>query len=92
MKNFTKIVKPLSKLVNKDIPFIIGIHCQESFKALRNILTHSPIYHYPDFEKEFYNDKRKYLRHRSSTISRNMKIFTDPIYGRPFKLVSNQIK
>ena len=51
--NFSKITKPLTSLLKKDVPFIWSDDQQQSFDHCKKILTESPILQYPDFSKEF---------------------------------------
>lgn len=51
--NFSRITKPLTGLLKKDVPFIWGESQQRAFDTCKNILTTSPILQYPDFSKEF---------------------------------------
>ncbi|XP_072384610.1 uncharacterized protein [Diabrotica undecimpunctata] len=51
--NFAKISKPLTKLLQKDVPFIFNSDCKEAFNELKNILTSDPILIYPNFEEPF---------------------------------------
>ncbi|KAE8687051.1 Detected protein of unknown function [Hibiscus syriacus] len=43
VKNFSMIVLPLTKLMRKNVPFVWTSECQESFEALKRILTETPI-------------------------------------------------
>lgn len=51
--NFAKIAKPLTKLLQKDIPFHFNKECSESFEKLKNFLMTEPILIYPNFEETF---------------------------------------
>ena len=51
--NFSKISKPLTKLLQKDIPFNFDSDCTNSFQNLKQTLTTTPILIYPDFEEPF---------------------------------------
>lgn len=51
--NFSKITKPLTGLLKKDVPFIWGEPQQIAFDTCKTILTTTPILQYPDFTKEF---------------------------------------
>ncbi|XP_071629552.1 uncharacterized protein [Temnothorax longispinosus] len=53
IQGFSKIAKPLTNLLKKDIDFKWGDKEQESFDILRNALCHEPILQYPDFTKPF---------------------------------------
>lgn len=51
--NFAKISKPLTRLLQKDIPFQFDSECMSSFNDLRNALTSDPILIYPNFDETF---------------------------------------
>ena len=51
--NFSKISKPLTKLLQKDIPFNFDSDCTNSFQNLKQTLTTIPILIYPNFEEPF---------------------------------------
>jgi hypothetical protein len=43
IKNFSKILKPLTNLLQKDVPFSFNDDCVESFNILKNALISTPI-------------------------------------------------
>lgn len=51
--NFSKLTKPLTSLLKKDVTFIWGEPQQKAFEECKHILTNPPILQYPDFSKEF---------------------------------------
>lgn len=51
--NFSKITKPMTSLLKKDVPFVWGSDQQQAFDTCKNILTTTPLLQYPDFSKEF---------------------------------------
>lgn len=53
ISNFSKITKPLTSLLKKDVPFIWGEAQQKAFNECKNLLTNPPILQYPNFNKEF---------------------------------------
>jgi hypothetical protein len=53
IKGFSRIAKPLTNLLKKDIDFKWGDKEQESFDTLRDMLCQEPILQYPDFTKSF---------------------------------------
>lgn len=53
IKDFSKISKPISSLLKKNVPFLLTSSQQESFDRLKLSLTQEPILRYPDFTKEF---------------------------------------
>ncbi|KEP45598.1 putative Transposon Tf2-1 polyprotein, partial [Rhizoctonia solani 123E] len=54
IKDFNKIVFPLYKLLNKDVPWTWETQQEESFKVLKQALVDSPILIQPDPSKEFF--------------------------------------
>lgn len=53
IKDFAKLVKPLTQLLRKDIEFVFSKGEIACFEKCRQILTMDPILQYPDFQKEF---------------------------------------
>lgn len=53
ISNFAKISKPLTKLLQKDIPFNFDSNCKNSFEELKTALTSTPILIYPNFDETF---------------------------------------
>ena len=53
IKNFSKIAKPMIKLLKKDKEFIWGKKQQKSFEELKSKLVNYPILQHPNYEKEF---------------------------------------
>ena len=53
MRDFSTIAAPLNELTNKDVPFVWGAVQEESFKVLKDKLTHAPLLQLPDFNKTF---------------------------------------
>ena len=51
--DFSKIAKPLYKLLEKDAKFIWGEDCQRSFKELKTYLTTAPIMRAPNWQLPF---------------------------------------
>jgi len=45
IKIFTKIAKPLSNLLAKDVPFHFSEECLEAFSKLKKALTFAPVLH-----------------------------------------------
>ena len=52
-KDFSKIAKPLYKLLEKDAKFIWEKECQESFEVLKSHLTTAPIVRAPNWQLPF---------------------------------------
>jgi hypothetical protein len=53
MEGFSKIVKSLTSLLEKDKKFLWSEACQNSFEELRKRLTTAPILAMPDIHKSF---------------------------------------
>lgn len=53
IKDFSKIIKPLVKLLKKNVPFNWDAHCDQAFQTLKEKLISPPILQYPDYKKEF---------------------------------------
>jgi len=53
VKDFSKIAKPMTSLLRKDVPFIWTQKQQKSFEILKSKLMEAPILQYPNFEKPF---------------------------------------
>ncbi|KAJ9561319.1 hypothetical protein OSB04_006479 [Centaurea solstitialis] len=53
IKDFSKISKPLTKLLEKDAPFIFNEECNNAFENLKNQLTNAPIMVPPDWNQPF---------------------------------------
>ena len=48
IKDFSKISKPLSNLLIKDVPFDFSDECKQAFETLKNALVNAPIMLAPD--------------------------------------------
>ena len=53
IKNFSKIIRPLTNLLAKDVKFDFTLECHESFKCLKKALTSAPIIHPSDWTQPF---------------------------------------
>ena len=53
IKDFSKISKPLTNLLQKDVPFSFDDDCVESFNVLKNALISAPIIQPPDWNLPF---------------------------------------
>ena len=53
IKDFSKISKPLTNLLQKDVPFHFNDDCEESFNILKNALISAPIIQPPDWNLPF---------------------------------------
>jgi hypothetical protein len=54
IKDFSKIAKPMIKLLEKNKTFEWTVECQASFEELRKYLTSTPVLVLPDLTKKFY--------------------------------------
>ncbi|CAG4993531.1 unnamed protein product [Colias eurytheme] len=53
IKDFSKITKPLTSLLRKDVEFNWSQSQTQAFESLKSMLTNAPILQYPDFSKDF---------------------------------------
>nr|GEU64951.1 reverse transcriptase domain-containing protein [Tanacetum cinerariifolium] len=53
IKYFSKIAKPMTRLLEKDTPFIFSKECVEAFQTLKKKLTEAPILIAPDWDMPF---------------------------------------
>jgi hypothetical protein len=53
IKDFSKISKPLTNLLQKDVPFVFDDDCKEAFKILKKALITAPIVQPPDWNLPF---------------------------------------
>ncbi|KAJ9541560.1 hypothetical protein OSB04_028066 [Centaurea solstitialis] len=53
IKDFSKITRPLTKLLEKDAPFIFDEKCISAFETLKHHLTNAPIMVPPDWDQAF---------------------------------------
>jgi hypothetical protein len=53
IKDFSKIVKPMTKLLERNKAFEWTAECQASFEELRKCLTSAPVLVLPDLTKKF---------------------------------------
>nr|GEU77884.1 hypothetical protein [Tanacetum cinerariifolium] len=53
IKDFSKISKPMTRLLEKDTPFIFSQECVEAFQTLKRKLIESPILIAPDWDMPF---------------------------------------
>jgi len=51
--DFSKIAKPMTKLLQKDVKFVWFQECEVAFTALRHLLTTTLVLAQPDIEKPF---------------------------------------
>jgi hypothetical protein len=51
--NFSKIAKPMTKLLVKEVKFKWSLQCEEVFLTLKKLLTTTPVLAQPDIEKPF---------------------------------------
>ena len=53
IKDFSKISRPLTNLLKKDIPFVFDDDCVEAFEILKKALISAPIVQPPDWNLPF---------------------------------------
>ena len=53
IKDFSKISRPLTNLLQKDVPFVFDDDCVEAFETLKRALTSAPIVQPPHWNLPF---------------------------------------
>nr|GEW48335.1 reverse transcriptase domain-containing protein [Tanacetum cinerariifolium] len=53
IKDFLKIARPMTRLFEKDTPFLFSKECVEAFQTLKRKLTEAPIFIAPDWDMPF---------------------------------------
>jgi hypothetical protein len=53
IKDFSKITKPLTNLLEKDVPFNFDEKCLAAFRTLKRALINAPIFQPPDWSQPF---------------------------------------
>jgi len=53
IKDFSKVAKPLSNLLNKDVAFVFNEECMDAFNDLKTSLVSAPVITAPDWGQEF---------------------------------------
>nr|GEV43757.1 reverse transcriptase domain-containing protein [Tanacetum cinerariifolium] len=53
IKDFSKIARPMTRLLEKDTPFLFSKECVEAFQTLKRKLTQAPILIAPDWDLPF---------------------------------------
>nr|GEV89050.1 reverse transcriptase domain-containing protein [Tanacetum cinerariifolium] len=53
IKDFSKIARPMTRLLDKDTPFIFSQECVDAFQTLKRKLTEAPILIAPDWDMPF---------------------------------------
>ena len=53
IKDFSKISRPLTNLLQKDVSFVFDDDCLEAFETLKKALTYAPIFQPPDWNLPF---------------------------------------
>nr|GEZ91082.1 reverse transcriptase domain-containing protein [Tanacetum cinerariifolium] len=53
IKDFSKIARPMTRLLEKDTPFILSQECVDAFQTLKRKLTEAPILISPDWDMPF---------------------------------------
>nr|GEU46933.1 reverse transcriptase domain-containing protein [Tanacetum cinerariifolium] len=53
IKDFSKIARPMTRLLEKDIPFIFSQECVDAFQTLKRKLTEAPILIAPNWDMPF---------------------------------------
>nr|GEX34166.1 reverse transcriptase domain-containing protein [Tanacetum cinerariifolium] len=53
IKDFSKIARPMTRLLEKDSPFFFSQECVDAFQTLKRMLTEAPILIAPDWDMPF---------------------------------------
>nr|GEZ26083.1 reverse transcriptase domain-containing protein [Tanacetum cinerariifolium] len=53
IKDFSKIARPMTRLLEKDTPFVFSQECVDAFQTLKIMLTEAPILIAPDWDMPF---------------------------------------
>jgi hypothetical protein len=53
IENFSKIAKPMTELLKRNIPYVWSDKCEVSFQELKTRLTTTPVLPLPDASKDF---------------------------------------
>nr|GEW24948.1 reverse transcriptase domain-containing protein [Tanacetum cinerariifolium] len=53
IKDFSKIARPMTRLLEKDTPFVFSQECVDAFQTLKRMLTEAPILIAPDWDMPF---------------------------------------
>nr|GEV20751.1 DNA-directed DNA polymerase [Tanacetum cinerariifolium] len=53
IKDFSKIARPITRLLEKDTPFIFSQECVDAFQTLKRMLTEAPILIAPNWDMPF---------------------------------------
>ncbi|XP_022008022.1 uncharacterized mitochondrial protein AtMg00860-like [Helianthus annuus] len=53
IRDFSKIVRPMTRLLEKDVPFDFSEECMRAFEFLKEKLVSSPIFIAPDWSLPF---------------------------------------
>jgi hypothetical protein len=51
--NFSKVVKPLTELLKKNVPYLWNYKKEAAFVTLKTLLTTEPLLQYPDFTRPY---------------------------------------
>nr|GEU82276.1 reverse transcriptase domain-containing protein [Tanacetum cinerariifolium] len=53
IEDFSKIARPMTRLLEKDTPFLFSKECVEAFQTLKRKITEAPIFIAPDWDMPF---------------------------------------
>ena len=57
IKYFSKVTKPLSNMLNKDVAFVFNEECMKAFNDLKTRLVSAPVITIPDWVEETVNNR-----------------------------------
>nr|GEU76852.1 reverse transcriptase domain-containing protein [Tanacetum cinerariifolium] len=89
IKDFSKITRPMTRLLEKETPFIFSTECREAFETLKMKLTEAPILVTPDWDLPFeiICDASDFARKRSPLMTPELFVsslnFSSPVLELP---------
>ena len=91
IKDYAKLVRPLDKLKQKDVPFVWSEECENSFQRLKILIAEKPILQLPDWNLPFElcTDASNYgtgaiLYQRDVSLPRNRQLRVIGYYSHTF--------
>ncbi|KAK5841679.1 hypothetical protein PVK06_004000 [Gossypium arboreum] len=76
VNGFSKIALPMTKLLQKNIPFVWNEQCQKSFEVLKRMLTEAPVLTLPESERDFVVYSDASLSGLGCVLMQNGKVIT----------------
>ena len=87
IKNCAQIAKPLTKLLQKDMPFEWNEKPEDSFNTLKTFLCNAPLLQFPYFTKPFHvtTDASGY----ALAVLHSVDSFRSYVYGKKFTIITD---